>query len=178
MADEATVLETERFRVVKHRSESGGQTVVKHVVQHPGAVVILPILESSEVPRGVAAPAVVLIKNYRVAVGRTLIEVPAGTLEPRESPLETARRELTEETGYSAERWVEMPSFTMSPGILDERMHCFVARGLTPGEPAREPGEEIENLVTPLADAIAMARRGEIEDAKTLVALLRYDAFG
>ncbi|MEN1679263.1 MAG: NUDIX hydrolase [Planctomycetota bacterium] len=171
MDSQKTVLETPRFGVVEHRFQSGDEQLVKYSVQHPGAVVILPILEDA------TEPSVVLIKNYRIAVDQTLIEAPAGTLEPPEPPLKTAQRELTEETGYTAENWTELPGFTMSPGILNERMYCFVAKGLTPGEPAREPGEEIENLVMPIADAIALAERGEIEDAKTLVALLRYHAF-
>ncbi|MEM8866042.1 MAG: NUDIX hydrolase, partial [Planctomycetota bacterium] len=157
-----TLLETSRFTVVEHACVARDGSVRKRqVVMHPGAAVILPILR--DLPGGAGKPHVVLIRNHRVAVGRTLIELPAGTLEPPEPPLETARRELTEETGYTAARWTPLPGFFMSPGILNERMHCFVAEDLTAGEPQREAGEEIENLVVPLDDAMAMVERGEIE---------------
>ena len=163
------LLETARFSVVEHRYRSRGADVVKQTIKHPGAVVILPLLPDGRV---------LLIRNYRVAVDKTFIELPAGTLEPPEPPEQTARRELVEETGYSGERFTELPPFYMSPGILDERMYCFVAEGLTPGEAQPEAGEEIENLPTPLDDALAMIKRGEIEDAKTIVALLHYKLFG
>lgn len=172
------LLETARFRVLEHHYSRRGQAITKQTIEHPGAVVVLPLLHEacrgggrSPEPSG---PRVLLIRNHRVAVGQTLIELPAGTLEPPEPPLAAARRELAEETGYTADRLLELPAFYMSPGILNERMHCFVAEGLSPGEARREPGEEIENLPTPLDRAIAMVRRGDIQDAKTIVALLYY----
>ena len=162
------LLETKRFRVVEHRyhAQAGGPELRKQAVEHPGAVVIIPLVDTDHV---------CLINNHRVAVGKTLIELPAGTLEPPEPPRDTAERELQEETGYRAREFHELPAFFMSPGILNERMHLFVAKGLTPGEHARETGEEIENLVVPWDEAVAMAMDGRIEDAKTLVALLRWD---
>lgn len=171
--NEKLLLETPRFRVVEHTQRmADGAVRRRQIVRHPGAAVILPLLESAEGRR------VVLIRNNRVAVDKTLVELPAGTLEPPEPPLETAERELAEETGYRADRWRELPGFFMSPGILSERMHVFVAEGLTPGDPAREAGEEIENLVVPVDEAIAMVERGEIEDAKTVAALLYWKCFG
>ena len=123
----------------------------------------------------VTAERVCLIRNQRLAVGKSLIELPAGTLEPDEPPEQTAIRELQEETGYVATRWRELPGFFMSPGILNERMHLFVAETLTPGPAAREAGEEIENLVVPWNEAVSLAERGEIEDAKSLVGILLWD---
>lgn len=163
-----TVLVTAKFSVVEHTSESSGQptSVVRHSVQHPGAVAIIPLLDDGRV---------CLIKNERIAVGKTLIELPAGTLEPAEPPQHTAERELREETGYTAAHWHELSGFFMSPGILNERMHLFVARDLTPGTPQREPEEEIDNLVVPWEEAIAMTLRGEIEDAKSLAGILLWD---
>ncbi len=163
-----TLLTTSRFQVVEHTLHSTDESteIRRQVVLHPGAVAIIPLLD---------ADRVCLIRNFRVAVGKTLVELPAGTLEPGEPPLETAKRELQEETGYVAETWQELPGFYMSPGILNERMHLFVATGLTAGKTAREAGEEIENLVVPWSEAVAMAVRGEIEDAKSLVGILQWD---
>jgi ADP-ribose pyrophosphatase len=161
------LLEASRFKVVEHsRVLPNGRTVTHQVVTHPGAVTIIPILDGNRV---------CLIRNYRVAVGRTLIELPAGTIDNNEPPAETAKRELQEETGFRATRWRELPPFWMSPGILNERMHLFVAEGLTEGATAREPGEEIDNLIVPWDEAVAMAERGEIEDAKSLVGILQWE---
>ncbi len=161
------LLRTRKFRVVRHTlTGRDGKPLVKDVVMHPGAVTILPLLDDGRV---------CLIRNERVAVGRTLIELPAGTLEPGEDPAVTAQRELIEETGYRAERVEKLCEFFMSPGILNERMHVYVAHGLQAGAAALEPGENIEPLVTSWSDAMGMATDGTIEDAKTLVALLLYD---
>ena len=163
-----TVFTTKKFRVVEHQTVTTEQSPlqVRHTIQHPGAVAILPLLEDN---------SVCLIRNERIAVGQTLVELPAGTLEPHESPRQTAERELQEETGYTAGYWHELNGFFMSPGILNERMHLFIARELTPGSPAREAGEQIENVVVPWEEAVAMALRGEIEDAKSLVGILLWD---
>lgn len=166
-AEPEELLVTRRFRVVRH-TELGadGKTHVKETVQHPGAVAILPLLDDGRV---------CLIRNYRVAVGKKLIELPAGTLEAGEDPAVTARRELSEETGYQAATIEKLREFTMSPGILNERMHLYLARGLEPGARALEPGENIESLVVAWSDAMRMVFDGTIEDAKTLVGLLYYD---
>src|SRR5262245_32646666 len=104
----------------------------------------------------VSANEVCLIRNYRVSVGQTLIELPAGTLEPPDSPEDTARRELREETGFTAERWQKLHAFYLSPGVLDERMHLYAASELTQVGAAREAGEDIDNLIVPWNDAIDM----------------------
>jgi ADP-ribose pyrophosphatase len=161
------LLQASRFKVVEHtRVLRNGQTGTHQVVVHPGAVTVIPILDGNRV---------CLIRNHRVAVGKTLIELPAGTIDNCEPPAETAKRELQEETGFTAARWRELPPFFMSPGILNERMYLFVAEGLTEGDTAREPGEEIDNLIVPWSEAVAMAERGEIEDAKSLVGILQWD---
>jgi ADP-ribose pyrophosphatase len=161
------LLRTRRFRVVRHTEKgSDGKLHTKETVQHPGAVAILPIFDDGRI---------CLIRNYRVAVDKTLIELPAGTLEPNEDPAETAARELIEETGYRAATIEKLREFTMSPGILNERMHLFVARGLQPGPTALEPGEKIETLVVTWDEAMRMVQDGTIEDAKTLVGLLDFD---
>lgn len=162
-----TLIDVRRFRVVKQSvtRPDGTPASVSYVV-HPGSVAILPLVDVDHL---------CLIRSRRLTVGQTLIEVPAGTREPGEPAEETARRELEEETGYSAAKWEELTQFYASPGILSERMYVYVASGLTAGEPRREANEEIENLVLSWDDALAMVDRGEIVDGKTIVALLFYD---
>jgi ADP-ribose pyrophosphatase len=162
------LLTASRFRVESiERTAPDGSVRHREVVRHPGAVTILPLVDSEHV---------CLIRNYRVSVQRTLIELPAGTLEPDEDPATTAERELIEETGYRAGRIEKLHEFLLSPGILDERMHLYLATDLTAGETAREPGEEIENLVVNWTTALEWVRRGQIEDAKTIVGLLLYQS--
>ena len=119
---------------------------------HPGAVVVLPILPDGKV---------LLIKNYRYAVGETLLELPAGTLERGEEPINCAGRELIEETGYTAGRLKSMGSFFSSPGILSERMYAFAAYDLRPGEQQLEDGEQIESAPTDWDDVIDRIRSGD-----------------
>ena len=159
------VFESQRFRVQRLRRAIGVQTLVRDIVRHPGAVTILPILDNGHI---------CLIRNYRLSVDETLIELPAGTLEAGEDPLATATRELTEETGFRADHIEKIAEFYLSPGILDEKMHLYLATGLTAGDPAREAGEQIENLIAPLADALQMIVDGTIRDAKTIIGLLMY----
>lgn len=161
------LLVSRRFRVVRHRQLlSDGREHIRDTVQHPGAVAILPLVDDDHV---------CLIRNYRIAVDKTLIELPAGTLETGEDPAITAARELIEETGYRAQQVEKLREFTMSPGILNERMHLYLARGLTSGATALEAGEEIETFVVSWDEALQMAYDGTIEDAKTLVGLMHYD---
>ncbi|HEX3599004.1 MAG TPA: NUDIX hydrolase [Lacipirellulaceae bacterium] len=165
--NERTLLENRRFAVVeKTITRPGGQPASVQFVRHFGSVAILPVFDDGRV---------CLIHNRRLTVNETLIEVPAGTREPDEPPLETARRELIEETGYRCGKLEELLSYFPSPGVLSERMWIFVATELTPGDPAREANEEIENLVVTWTDALSMIDRGEIRDGKTIIALLAYE---
>lgn len=148
--------------------EENGKRTKKEVVVHPGAVCILPLLDDK---------TVILIRNKRYAVGQQLLELPAGTLEPKEPPINCAGRELLEETGYLAKKLKPLASFFTSPGILSEKMHVFVAYDLQKSKPALEEGEEIEVEPTALTDAIAMIRTGEIADAKTIATLLMFVQF-
>lgn len=168
MADrEEILLQASRFRVVRVPQAGAPESgEMREIVRHPGAVTILPLVDSDRI---------CLIKNHRVSVGKTLIELPAGTLEPGEDPRETAVRELSEETGYRAGRLEPLSEFYLSPGILDERMHLFLADELTAGKTDHQPDEQIENHVVALDEALSMIHRGEIEDAKTIVGLLFYD---
>jgi len=163
------LFEGKRFRVERVvQTTPDGTQHAREIVRHPGAVTLLPILDDGRI---------CLIENYRAAVGRSLVELPAGTLEPGEDPAVAAARELAEETGYRARRIDLLAAFYTSPGILDERMYLYAATGLTPGPAALEPGEEIRPLPTTRHEALEMARDGRIQDAKTLVGLLYYEAF-
>jgi ADP-ribose pyrophosphatase len=164
---EDVLLVAKRFRVVRHKQVArDGSVYVRETIQHPGSVVILPILDGDRV---------CLIRNDRIAVGRSLIELPAGTLDRDEDPREAAVRELAEETGYRAASIEPLHVFYVSPGILNERMHLFLATGLTAGPTALETGEDIEQLLVCWDEALEMVRSGTIQDAKTLIGLLYYD---
>lgn len=163
--EEQHLLTARRFEVKRVKQSLGnGGTIQREVVRHPGSVVIVPRIDELHV---------CLIRNFRVAVGKSLLELPAGTLENDEPPQACAARELTEETGYRAQSVRDLGGFYAAPGILDEYMHLFVADELTEGEPAREEGEEIENLVVTWSEAFDLIRTGQIEDAKTIVGLMR-----
>ena len=170
MTDNPAILfQGRRFRVERVvQTTPDGCEHVREVVRHPGAVVILPLLDDGRL---------CFVKNYRVAVNQTLIELPAGTLEPGEDPAAAAVRELAEETGYRAQRIEHLLTFCMSPGILDERMHLYLAENLEPGPTALEAGEDIEPLLCTWQRSLEMAQRGEIRDAKTLVGLLYYHTY-
>ena len=161
---EQVLLETKRFRVVRVSEACRDGTLrEREVVQHPGCVVIVPLLSPE---------SICLVEVVRAAVGRTLLELPAGTLDRVESLEAAARRELAEETGYRAGQMTPAGEFWMSPGILRERMHLFVAEDLVAGSQALEPGEQIRTRVVSTNEAIAMCLDGRIEDAKTIIGLL------
>jgi ADP-ribose pyrophosphatase len=143
-----------------------GTTGRREVVLHPGAVAILALPDAGHV---------CLLRNRRRSVGQTLLEIPAGTLEPPEAPEAAAVRELKEETGFRAGRWRRLAEFYPSPGILNERMVLFVAEELTPGAMQLQADEELAPLIVAWDDALAWAEDGTIRDAKTLVALLLWD---
>ena len=169
MSNPEVLFQGQRFRVERVvQTMPDASRHLREVVRHPGAVVILPLLDDGRV---------CFVRNYRVAVAETLIELPAGTLEPGEDPAATALRELAEETGYRAGRMEHLISFCTSPGILDEQMHFYLAEALRPGPMALEAGEDIQPLLCTWEEALQMVRRGEIHDAKTLVGLLYYRTF-
>jgi ADP-ribose pyrophosphatase len=138
------------------------------IIRHPGASAVVPFLSDPAGPD----PQVLLLKQYRYATGGTLYEIPAGRLEPGELPEACARRELLEETGCTADSIVPLTSMWTTPGFTDERIHLFLATGITRGEARREADEFMEVETMSLATALRMIERGEIQDAKTALGLL------
>ena len=140
-----------------------GRTTTREVVEHRGAVAIVPMLDGQRVA---------LIRQYRRPADKVLLEIPAGTLDPEESPETCAQRELIEEIGYRAGRLLPLYHTYLAPGYSTEMLHCFLALDLTPEAGRPDLDEQIEVQVVGLEEAEAMAARGEIEDAKTLCGLL------
>jgi ADP-ribose pyrophosphatase len=159
-----------RIRVaVDTTTAADGSVIRRDMIFHPGAVVILPLLDGGRV---------VLLRNHRFVIGETLWELPAGTVELDESLEECAKRELAEETGYTAAKWTSLGYLYASPGVLDEKLHLFVAEGLTAGAMRPEADEQLEPVVLDFAEAIRMCVSGEIRDAKTITTLLLWEKRG
>jgi ADP-ribose pyrophosphatase len=135
----------------------------REIVEHPGAVAIVAVDSEG---------CVALVRQLREATRKRLLELPAGTAEPGEEPLETAQRELREECGLSGGEWRELAAFWTTPGFCRERMHVFAAEGVEQGDASPAPDEELELVRWPVAEI--PRRLDEIEDAKTLAGLLLY----
>ncbi len=142
---------------------SDGTIAEREVVLHRGAVALVPMVDADHV---------CLVTNRRYAVGQTLLEVPAGTIDPDENPDRTAERELQEETGYVAGRIRRIREWYVSPGVMNERMYLYLCEDLRPGPTRPEADEDLESVVIPWDEAMAMVRDGRIEDAKTLLSLM------
>ncbi|HZN63715.1 MAG TPA: NUDIX hydrolase [Tepidisphaeraceae bacterium] len=170
LVDRQVLYDGKKVRLELHHldNEETGKRHKREVCVHPGAVCVLPFLPDGRV---------LLIRNRRYAVGEPLIELPAGTLERNEDPINCAGRELVEETGFVAGRLKPISYFFTSPGILSERMYAFAAYDLKQAKASPEEGEEIELRPMTLDDAIEMVRLGDIKDAKTIATLLTYDRF-
>jgi len=140
-----------------------GRTSLREIVEHRGAAVIVPLDGQGRV---------ILVRQYRKAAEELLLEVPAGTLEPGENPIQCAQRELQEEAGYSADRLQPLPPFWSAPGFTTERMYPFVATGLHPQSARADEDERIEPVTVPLSQVPLMIRSGEIRDAKSIASLL------
>ena len=138
------------------------------MIRHPGASAVVPFLSV----RAELDSEVLLIRQYRHAAERFLYEVPAGRLDPGELPPDCARRELKEETGYTAGSVEYLFTMFTTPGFTDERIHVFMASGLVLGETAREPDEFMSLETVTLARALELVKTGGIQDAKTALAIL------
>lgn len=141
-----------------------GSEGVREYVMHPGAVVIIPVLPSGKL---------IFERQYRYPVGRVMLELPAGKIDPNEAPLLTAKRELMEEAGYSADNWSHLGTMHPTIGYANERIEIFMARGLISlGQNHLDEGEFLELLELSLDEAMEAVRLGELTDGKTLSALL------
>jgi ADP-ribose pyrophosphatase len=140
-----------------------GRRAEREIVEHPGSVVLVPV----------EAGRVLLVRQFRYAMGAELLELPAGTLEPGEAPLQAAHRELAEETGRAAGDLQLLARLFPSPGYTSERMWLYLATGLGAAEPASQDADEsIELVPMDLDEATARAKRGEFEDMKTVAGIL------
>ncbi len=143
------------------------------LIRHPGAAAVVPLLSEP----GSDDPVVLLLRQYRYAASGMLWEIPAGVLEPGEEPESCARRELEEETGATAERIEHLTTIYTTPGFTDERIHLFLATGIRPGTARHEADELIQVEPRPLKSVLEMIRDGEIQDGKSIAALLYVAGF-
>ncbi len=140
-----------------------GQQTVREIIRHPGAVAMVPLLPDGRV---------ILVSQHRAAVGRLMLEIPAGTLEPGEDPLLAAERELQEEIGYRPGRLDYLGLEYVAPGTTTEKIYLYLATDLVAAPLPGDEDEFIEQVTLPLEEALARVMRGEIEDGKTIAALL------
>jgi len=152
--------------------EPGGHINTRDVIRHNGSIVILAVDESQN-PND---PDIILERQYRHATGQTLIELPAGRVEPGEATLAAAKRELIEETGYRAKRWTMLTKYFASPGFLGEWMQIYLARDIREGVATPEPDENIQVFRLKLSQALALVAANKIHDGKTLIGLMLYDS--
>jgi ADP-ribose pyrophosphatase len=152
-----------------HVNEPGGIRVRRDLIHHSGSVVVLAVDDSGATPR------VLLERQYRHAAGDYLWELPAGRIDPGEHELKAAKRELLEETGYTAKHWKRILKFYASPGFVAETMSVFLATGLQAGEAQPEEDEVIYKRLVPLPTAVSMILKGTIRDAKTISGVLWLD---
>ncbi|BCJ85834.1 NUDIX domain-containing protein [Effusibacillus dendaii] len=139
-----------------------GHQAIREIVRHPGAVAILAITDNGKV---------LLVRQFRKSCGRSLVEIPAGKLEKGEQPFDSAKRELMEETGYTASEWKHLHSMFTSPGFADEVIHLFLARGLRKGKQSLDQDEFLDLMEVDLAEAERLLAANEVADAKTITAL-------
>jgi ADP-ribose pyrophosphatase len=175
-----TLVSTERIysgRVVNLDRDTvrfpDGSTGQLEMVRHPGASAVVPLLDE---PRS-ADPRVILVRQFRHAANDFIWEIPAGRLDPGETPATCAHRELEEEIGMTADVLSRLTTIYTTPGFTDERIHIFLAQTLRPGKQRREKDEFMEVQTKKWSEAMTMVRAGDIKDAKTLVGLMYVECF-
>ena len=157
------------FRVTEdHAVDPGGFEIKRAIVQHGGSAVMMAIERQGNVDR------ILLVRQYRLPARQYMWELPAGRLDEGESPLQTAQRELREETGYAAQNWKELQAFYPSPGYVSEKMTIFIATDLTAGQAENMEDERIETKWFTAPEVHKMIESGEISDAKTMIGYYRW----
>ena len=152
--------------IIEEVEDAHGNIRKREIVSHPGGSVIVPLLDNGNV---------IFVRQYRYPHKKFILEVPAGKLEPNEDPLTAAKRELQEETGYTADMYEKLTAMFTTPGFCNEVLHIFLAENLSPGNHAREEGEEgMEIIELSLTEAEDKIRYGEIVDAKTIAGIYMY----
>ncbi len=141
-----------------------GALVTREVVRHPGSVAVVPVLDS----------AVILVRQFRIAIEREILELPAARIEAREEPEQAAHRELREETGYEAREMVPGPIYYSSVGFSDEQLWVFLALGLTKTRESPEADERISLVQMPLAEIEIALKENRLEDSKTIIGLQHF----
>ena len=168
-----TAYEGPLFKVVKEEvREPNGHVSKRDIIRHNGSAVILAVDASGK--RGKKDPLVIMERQYRHAAGQYLWELPAGKIEPNEDRLLGAKRELEEETGYTAKDWTELVRYYASPGFLGEWMQIYLAENLTAGEAKPEPDETLGIYPMPLSEVRALIAEGKVLDGKTLIGIAAY----
>ena len=153
------------FRVTEDRAidPKSGFEIKRSVVRHAGSAVMMAVDERKRI---------LLVRQYRLPAEKYLWELPAGRLDPGEKPLQAAKRELIEETGYRAKTWTKLASFFVSPGYVQERMTIYLAADLTAGEATPMDDERIETRWFTAKEVSGMIRAGKIQDAKTMIGFM------
>jgi ADP-ribose diphosphatase len=155
------------FRVTEDEASDPktGFTIKRAIVRHRGSAVMMAVDEKKRI---------LLVRQFRLPAKQYMWELPAGSVDPGEKPLQTARRELVEETGYKAKKWEKLVSFYPSPGFVDERMTIYLATGLTAGTATPMDDEQIEARWFSARELDELIRAGKIEDGKTVVGFLMW----
>lgn len=141
----------------------GGEKSVREWIDHPGAAAVIPLLPENRV---------VLVRQFRYAVDRETLEIPAGKMDPGESPRQCAERELAEETGFSGGSFQKIGSFITTPAFTNERIHLFLTKNPVPGKTGPDEGEYVNTAILEVAEVLKMIDREIIVDAKTIIAFL------
>ena len=164
VAAESTIFQGRVIRrVARDLVLPNGRKTTFHVVEHPGAVAIIPVHANGDV---------VLLRQFRPTIGAEIYEIPAGTIEKGEAPLATAKREIVEETGLKASRWTKIAEFYTAPGFCTELMHVYVAQGLSPATADGDADEILRPVRMSLAAALKLIRTKKIRDAKSIAGLM------
>lgn len=166
--DETEIYRGRAVHLTRHRVElENGATSIREVVGHPGAVAIVAVDAEGNL---------LMVRQYRYAVGQELLELPAGTIDPEEEPLHCAHRELEEETGYRAANLTPLSRFYPTPGYCGELIYLYSASDLTPAKQCLDEDEFLTPIKIPFTEALELVKKGEIHDGKTQAGILLYAA--